>query len=510
MIKELQNKYKNFDDINFEVIANALKMINDGYEFNNDDLIELSKLRTNSGADALLVAVINNMDKAVNYLVKPIKNKKTVRNTTVYEKMNPQQNYRTYKNNNTSYVVDENEAIISVSNSESINNDEIYLYDLFNKNKNGDYSFRRAYKKKNNLMDDIHTNKIFDDLNNYYFKTYEMGINNPTSDDISFILSLSYCLNENIQDFLKTIPNNFLKKQELFNYIYAVSNGITPNNNQESIKDVLNLLVSKCSSNSSLLSIKNILENRNVDDTYKDMIQLLFILSNFNIDKNYLDTINQLNNTMIQTTSSETIKNNCKEYSKIYNINSDDLIDSIDKPVNIIEAKFGKKLIELLNGVKQLDEIQTKKVLDGMIIKHNNEDIVISPNKLSELKKAGIESINVSQCDFTKTNSEVLAKLVQSELNVIGLNKNNALYLLSDEVQKKLNTYPSSNPGINLSRFINKADINDISIIDEMIDIVEKNDYGDTNNYNLLLGLQSKKKTLLDQINNNENNNRNR
>ena len=434
MLQELYEKYNNYINKDYYILVDILNYLQSGHEINKDELLKLSRIRTTKNESAITLAVQFGYAIALDKILKPIIISKyeTDYIDKKYEPMYPENNYVRYNYLNVESVYDVETGKI-VSQRQTIRRPKekkIMLYDIFEKNKEN---------KSAVLMGFESTNKKVTKL---LYERFEK-MKDVSKENIEIMLN-GLCSTNQMDKYYVTLdklPDNTLNNMNLLILVYELSNEKISTDFYDKSK-LIERTFEKSSNSAILSSVLKILEDEDINMNYKVSVQYLLLKYNIPFSKEYLYKLIEINRRI-----------NCNTFMNIYNFTNDDINSIIDKPINVIEAYYGKKINDIIFN-KKLDSVGTRKLLDSI-------DFFGDSKRINEL---GINELDLSLFkDYNEISDFNMRNLVWHNINVTGYNDDFIIRLFN-------NNTISNYYDMNLVDYFRKLDVEN----EETIQAIER------------------------------------
>ena len=403
MLEKLYEKYNNDVNKDYYVLVDILNYLQSGHKINKDELLELSKIRTTKNESAVMLAVQLGYGDALNELLRPIIITKyeTDYIDKKYEPMYPENNYARYNYSGVESVYNVETGKI-ISQRETIRRPKkkkIMLYDIFEKNIENksavSIAFSSNYKRIIKILYDRFVHMKHVAQNN--IETMLNGL-------------LSSNQMDNYYKTLDRLSEHAMNNMNLLILVYGLSNDKLTTDFYNKNK-LIERTFEKSSNNAILASIIKILEDDDISMDYKVSVQYLLLKYSIPFSKDYLNKLIEINK-----------KINCNNFMNIYSFTGDDINSIIDKPVNVIEAYYGKKVKDIITN-KNLDGIGTRKLLNSIDFLGDDE----------RFNKLGINELDLSLFkNYNEISDFNMRNMIWHNINVTGYNDDFIIRLFNE------------------------------------------------------------------------------
>ena len=412
MLEKLYEKYNNDVNKDYYVLVDTLNYLQSGHKLHNDELLKLSKIRTRKNENAVMLAVQLGYDVALNELLRPIIITKyeTDYIDKKYEPMYPENNYARYNYSGVESVYNVETGKI-ISQRETIRRPKkkkIMLYDIFEKNIENKSAVSMGFESNNKKITQL------------LYKRFEQ-IQDVSTANIEIMLNglLSSNQMDKYYESLDKLSEHTMNNMNLLILVYGLSNDKISTDFYEKNK-LIERTFEKSSNNAILASIIKILEDNDISMDYKVTVQYLLLKHSIPFSKDYLNKLIEINK-----------KINCNNFMNIYSFTGDDINSIIDKPVNVIEAYYGKKVKDIITN-KNLDGIGTRKFLDSIDLFGDDE----------RFNKLGINELDLSLFkNYNEISNFNMRNLVWHNINVTGYNDDFIIRLFNEDFLRYLFNY---------------------------------------------------------------------
>ena len=412
MLEKLYEKYNNDVNKDYYVLVDTLNYLQSGHKLHNDELLKLSKIRTRKNENAVMLAVQLGYDVALNELLRPIIITKyeTDYIDKKYEPMYPENNYARYNYSGVESVYNVETGKI-ISQRETIRRPKkkkIMLYDIFEKNIENKSAVSMGFESNNKKITQL------------LYKRFEQ-IQDVSTANIEIMLNglLSSNQMDKYYESLDKLSEHTMNNMNLLILVYGLSNDKISTDFYEKNK-LIERTFEKSSNNAILASIIKILEDNDISMDYKVTVQYLLLKHSIPFSKEYLNKLIEINK-----------KINCNKFMNIYCFTSDDINSIIDKPVNVIEAYYGKKINDIITN-NNLDGIGTRKFLDSIDLFGDDE----------RFNMLGINELDLSLFkNYNDISDFNMRNLVWHNINVAGYNDDFIIRLFNEDFLRYLFNY---------------------------------------------------------------------
>ena len=412
MLQELYQKYNNDVNKDYYILVDILNYLQSGNKINNDELLELSKIRTTKNENAVMLAIQFGYTTALDKLLKPIIIKKyeTDYIDKKYEPMYPENNYARYNYSGVESVYNVETGKI-ISQRETIRRPKkkkIMLYDIFEKNIENKSAVSMGFESNNKKITEL-LYKKFEQMKDVSTANIESMLNGLLS---------SNQMNK-YYETLGKLSDSAMNNVNLLILVYGLSNDKISTDYYEKNK-LIERTFEKSSNNAILSSVIKILEDDDISMDYKVTVQYLLLKYSIPFSKDYLNKLIEINK-----------KINCNKFMNIYCFTSDDINSIIDKPVNVIEAYYGKKINDIITN-NNLDGIGTRKFLDSIDLFGDDE----------RFNMLGINELDLSLFkNYNDISDFNMRNLVWHNINVAGYNDDFIIRLFNEDFLRYLFNY---------------------------------------------------------------------
>ena len=403
MLEKLYEKYNNDVNKDYYVLVDILNYLQSGHKINKDELLELSKIRTTKNESAVMLAVQLGYGDALNELLRPIIITKyeTDYIDKKYEPMYPENNYARYNYSGVESVYNVETGKI-ISQRETIRRPKkkkIMLYDIFEKNIENKSAVSIAFSSNNKRIIKI----LYDRF---------VHMKHVAQNNIETMLNglLSSNQMDNYYKTLDRLSEHAMNNMNLLILVYGLSNDKLTTDFYNKNK-LIERTFEKSSNNAILASIIKILEDDDISMDYKVSVQYLLLKYSIPFSKDYLNKLIEINK-----------KINCNNFMNIYSFTGDDINSIIDKPVNVIEAYYGKKVKDIITN-KNLDGIGTRKLLNSIDFLGDDE----------RFNKLGINELDLSLFkNYNEISDFNMRNMIWHNINVTGYNDDFIIRLFNE------------------------------------------------------------------------------
>jgi len=412
MLEKLCEKYNNDVNKDYYVLVDTLNYLQSGHKLHNDELLKLSKIRTRKNENAVMLAVQLGYNVALNELLRPIIITKyeTDYIDKKYEPMYPENNYARYNYSGVESVYNVETGKI-ISQRETIRRPKkkkIMLYDIFEKNIENKSAVSMGFESNNKKITQL------------LYKRFEQ-IQDVSTANIEIMLNglLSSNQMDKYYETLDRLSEHTMNNMNLLILVYGLSNDKISTDFYEKNK-LIERTFEKSSNSVILASIIKILEDDDISMDYKVSVQYLLLKYSIPFSKDYLNKLIEINK-----------KINCNNFMNIYSFTGDDINSIIDKPVNVIEAYYGKKVKDIITN-KNLDGIGTRKLLNSIDFLGDDE----------RFNKLGINELDLSLFkNYNEISNFNMRNLVWHNINVTGYNDDFIIRLFNEDFLRYLFNY---------------------------------------------------------------------
>ena len=403
MLENLYEKYNNDINKDYYVLVDTLNYLQSGHKLHNDELLKLSKIRTRKNENAVMLAVQLGYDVALNELLRPIIITKyeTDYIDKKYEPMYPENNYARYNYSGVESVYNVETGKI-ISQRETIRRPKkkkIMLYDIFEKNIENKSAVSRGFESNNKKITQLLYER-FEQMQDVSTANIEIMLNGLLSSNQM----------DKYYECLDRLSEHTMNNMNLLILVYGLSNDKISTDFYEKNK-LIERTFEKSSNNAILASIIKILEDNDISMDYKVTVQYLLLKHSIPFSKDYLNKLIEINK-----------KINCNNFVNIYSFTSDDINSIIDKPVNVIEAYYGKKINDIITN-KKLNGIGTRKLLDSIDFFGDDE----------RFNKLGINELDLSLFkNYNEISDFNMRNMIWHNINVTGYNDDFIIRLFNE------------------------------------------------------------------------------
>ena len=403
MLEKLYEKYNNDVNKDYYVLVDTLNYLQSGHKLHNDELLKLSKIRTRKNENAVMLAVQLGYNVALNELLRPIIITKyeTDYIDKKYEPMYPENNYARYNYSGVESVYNVETGKI-ISQRETIRRPKkkkIMLYDIFEKNIENKSAVSIAFSSNNKRIIKI----LYDRF---------VHMKHVAQNNIETMLNglLSSNQMDNYYKTLDRLSEHTMNNMNLLILVYGLSNDKLTTDYYNKNK-LIERTFENSSNNAILASIIKILEDDDISMDYKVSVQYLLLKYSIPFSKDYLNKLIEINK-----------KINCNNFMNIYSFIGDDINSIIDKPVNVIEAYYGKKVKDIITN-KNLDGIGTRKLLNSIDFLGDDE----------RFNKLGINELDLSLFkNYNEISDFNMRNMIWHNINVTGYNDDFIIRLFNE------------------------------------------------------------------------------